>query len=104
MTGKVRQVAGLVMEVTGIRPIGEICRVKIEGRIPTQGGRFSRSCTLLMPLEELKDLPGCPVLPTGKVFRLRAGRGLMGKVLTASAAITAACCRWRRKVGRICRG
>ena len=29
VTGKVRQVVGLVMEVNGIRPfIGEICRVK----------------------------------------------------------------------------
>jgi flagellum-specific ATP synthase len=85
VTGKVRQVVGLVMEVTGIRPfIGEICRVKtVEGRmLNAEVVGFRDHCTLLMPLEELKGIsPGCPVLPTGKSFRLRVGRGLMGKVL-----------------------
>ncbi|NLY39468.1 MAG: FliI/YscN family ATPase [Firmicutes bacterium] len=85
VTGKVRQVVGLVMEVTGIRPfIGEICRVKtMDGRLlNAEVVGFRDRCTLLMPLEELKGIsPGCPVLPTGKSFRLRVGPGLKGRVL-----------------------
>ncbi|MEW5785302.1 MAG: FliI/YscN family ATPase [Bacillota bacterium] len=91
LTGKVRQVVGLVMEVSGIRSfIGEICLVKSgEGTdVAAEVVGFREKCSLLMPLGELKGIsPGCPVLPTGKSFRLRVGERLLGKVLTGLGSL-----------------
>ncbi len=83
--GKVRQVIGLVIEVSGIRPfIGEICYIH-----STNGAAFvaevvgfRENCSLLMPLGELQGIaPGCVVEPTGKSFSVRVGENLKGKVL-----------------------
>lgn len=83
--GKVRQVIGLVIEVSGIRPfIGEICHI-----YSTSGTAFiaevvgfRENCSLLMPLGDLQGIaPGCVVEPTGKSFTVRVGEGLKGRVL-----------------------
>ena len=85
LKGKVRQVIGLVIEVSGIRPfIGEVCNI-----CATDGSTFiaevvgfREKCSLLMPLGDLKGIaPGCVVEPTGKSFSLRVGSALQGKVL-----------------------
>jgi flagellum-specific ATP synthase len=83
--GKVRQVIGLVIEVSGVRPfIGEICHIH-----STSGATFvaevvgfREKCSLLMPLGDLQGIaPGCVVEPTGKSFSLRICDRLKGKVL-----------------------
>lgn len=85
LTGKVRQVIGLVMEVSGIRPfIGEICVVKTAegGNVAAEVVGFRDHCTLLMPLGDIRGIsPGCPVQPTGSSFTIRVGEALLGKVL-----------------------
>jgi FliI/YscN family ATPase len=83
--GKVRQVIGLVIEVSGIRPfIGEICNIRSttgETFIAEVVG-FREKCSLLMPLGNLQGIaPGCIVEPTGKNFSVRVGDGLKGLVL-----------------------
>jgi flagellum-specific ATP synthase len=83
--GKVRQVIGLVIEVSGVRPfIGEICRIR-----STTGAvfiaevvGFREKCSLLMPLGNLQGIaPGCVVEPTGKSFSVRVSDKLKGKIL-----------------------
>ncbi len=83
--GKVRQVIGLVIEVSGIRPfIGEICYIRSttgETFVAEVVG-FREKCCLVMPLGDLQGIaPGCIVEPTGKSFSLRVGDQLKGKVL-----------------------
>ncbi len=83
--GKVRQVIGLVIEVSGIRPfIGEICNIKsTTGEIfVAEVVGFREKCALLMPLGNLQGIsPGCVVEPTGKSFSVRVNEKLKGKVL-----------------------
>lgn len=83
--GKVRQVIGLVIEVSGIRPfIGEICYIHSANRAVflAEVVGFREKCCLLMPLGDLKGIaPGCIVEPTGKSFSLRVGDQLKGKIL-----------------------
>ena len=85
LSGKVRQMIGLVMEVTGIRPfIGEICVVRSAESVDVAAEvvGFRDGCSLLMPLGEIRGIsPGCPVLPTGNSFTVRAGEALLGQVL-----------------------
>ena len=83
--GKVRQVIGLVIEVSGIRPfIGEICRIySTTGAVfVAEVVGFREKCSLLMPLGNLQGIaPGCIVEPTGKSFSVRVSNQLKGKVL-----------------------
>ena len=85
MVGKVRQVIGLVMEVSGVSPfIGEVCQVEtFQGeQRPAEVVGFKDKLSLLMPLGDLKGVsPGCRVFPTGKSFTVRVGEKLKGKVL-----------------------
>jgi len=83
--GKVRQVIGLVIEVSGIRPfIGEICYIRSnqEAIFVAEVVGFRENCCLLMPLGDLKGIaPGCVVEPTGKSFSVRVSEKLKGRVL-----------------------
>ncbi len=83
--GKVRQVIGLVIEVSGIRPfIGEICNIRSTSgeTFVAEVVGFREKCTLLMPLGNLQGIsPGCVVEPTGKSFSVRVSEQLKGKVL-----------------------
>ncbi|MDS1029527.1 flagellar protein export ATPase FliI [Bacillota bacterium LX-D] len=85
-TGKVSQVIGLIIEVTGIRAaVGEICKIFVPGQIePTVAEvvGFKNTKTLLMPLGELNGIsPGCAVFPTGKSHTVYVGDFLLGQVL-----------------------
>ncbi len=84
--GKVTQVIGLVMEVSGLRPtIGEYCLVEVEGQKEPLGAEvvgFRQGKSLLMPLGSLRGIgPGCGVVATGKPFYIKLSPELQGKVL-----------------------
>ncbi|MEW5919744.1 MAG: FliI/YscN family ATPase [Bacillota bacterium] len=84
--GKVTQVIGLVMEVSGLRPsIGEYCLVEVEGEKEPVGAEvvgFRQGRSLLMPLGNLRGIAqGCRVLATGKPFQIKISPDLPGKVL-----------------------
>lgn len=85
LLGKVRQVIGLVVEVSGIRPfIGEICRIQtVTGdTVEAEVVGFKEKSALLMPLGALRGIsPGSPVQPTGARFTVRVSDGLLGGVL-----------------------
>lgn len=85
-TGKVAQVIGLIVEVTGIKAaVGEICEILVEGQSePTiaEVVGFKNSRTLLMPLGELGGIaPGYAVRATGKSHTIPIGPELLGQVL-----------------------
>lgn len=82
---KIMQVIGLVMESSGLSAsLGEICAV-FDG--PRQIGQaevvgFRRQSTLLMTLGHLDGLrPGMEVMATGKIFSVKVGMPLLGRVL-----------------------
>ena len=84
--GRVTQVIGLVMEVSGLRPfVGEICLVEVnKGRepVPAEVVGFRQGHALLMPLGNLSGIgPGCRVEGTGSPFTIKVGPGILGKVL-----------------------
>ena len=88
--GRVTQVIGLVMEVSGIHPnIGEVCLVEMAAKEGKSGGTvlaeavgFRQGRSLLMPLGDLQGIgPGCSVKSTGGPFLVKVGPGLLGQVL-----------------------
>lgn len=84
--GRVTQVIGLVMEVSGIKPsVGEVCLVEVtENREPllAEVVGFREGRALLMPLGNLRGVgPGCRVKATGHPFYVKVGRRLLGKVI-----------------------
>ncbi len=84
--GRVTQVIGLVMEVSGLRPfVGEFCLVEVQKEaepIAAEVVGFRQGRALLMPLGNLRGIgPGCRVLATGKPFYVNIGPDLVGKVL-----------------------
>ena len=84
--GRVTQVIGLVMEVSGIRPyVGEVCLVEVKRTskpVMAEVVGFRQGRALLMPLGNLSGVgPGCYVEATGEPFFVRAGSSLLGKVL-----------------------
>ncbi len=82
---KIIQVIGLVLESTGLSAsMGEICTVfdglREVGQAEVVG--FRRKSTLLMALGQLEGLrPGMEVMATGKVFSVKVGPQLLGRVL-----------------------
>jgi FliI/YscN family ATPase len=82
---RIVQVIGLVMESAGLSAsLGEICAVfdgmRKVGQAEVVG--FRRQATLLMPLGQLEGLrPGMEVMATGKVFSVKVGEPLLGRVL-----------------------
>ena len=84
--GRVTQVIGLVMEVSGIRPcVGEVCLVEVAAsREPllAEVVGFRQGRALLMPLGSLSGVgPGCRVKATGHPFFVRVGPEILGKVI-----------------------
>jgi flagellum-specific ATP synthase len=81
--GRVTQVIGLVMEISGLSPfVGEVCLVDEARRVPAEVVGFRQGRALLMPLGSLSGIgPGSLVEPTGKPFTIRVGPQLLGKVL-----------------------
>jgi flagellum-specific ATP synthase len=84
--GRVSDLIGLIIEVTGLQSeIGEVCLVDA-GRdrlaVPAEVVGFREGRTLLMPLGELHGIgPGTKVLPTGAPFRVPVGPALLGRVV-----------------------
>ncbi|NLX92216.1 MAG: flagellar protein export ATPase FliI [Firmicutes bacterium] len=86
VNGRVTQVIGLVIEVSGLRPfVGEVCLVEVnsgEEPVPAEVVGFREGRALLMPLGNLSGVgPGCLVKETGSPFTIKVGPGLLGKVL-----------------------
>jgi flagellum-specific ATP synthase len=84
--GRVSDLIGLIIEVTGLQSeIGEVCLVDA-GRerpaVPAEVVGFREGRTLLMPLGELHGIgPGTKVLPSGAPFRVPVGPALLGRVV-----------------------
>ncbi|MCK5689116.1 FliI/YscN family ATPase [Myxococcota bacterium] len=83
--GRVTEVAGLVIKamVPGVR-IGELCYIDTGRgkRIDCEVVGFRDETVMLMPLGEAQGIgPDCEVLPSGKPFSIKAGWGLLGRVL-----------------------
>lgn len=85
--GRVRDLIGLVVEATGLEAeVGEICVVET-GRdrepVPAEVVGFRGARTLLMPLGDMQGIgPGKTVTGTGEPFRIAAGDGLLGRVVS----------------------
>ncbi len=86
VNGRVSQVVGLVIESTGPEAgIGEVCEIR-RGRLKkpvlAEVVGFKDNHVLLMPIGDMGDIcPGCPVIATGKTFRIQVGGRLLGRVL-----------------------
>jgi type III secretion protein N (ATPase) len=82
--GRVTEVTGLIIKATvpGVR-IGEMCFIEGGGeRIVCEVVGFRDEAVMLMPLGESAGVgPDCEVVPTGKPFSIRAGWGLLGRIL-----------------------
>jgi flagellum-specific ATP synthase len=84
VTGKVKKVVGLTIEVEGIQAfVGEVCKIHTDlGLIPAEVVGFKDNVVLLMPLGELTGVAsGCEVDATGKTLMVKVGFSLLGKVL-----------------------
>jgi flagellum-specific ATP synthase len=82
--GKITQSVGLTTESYGPPgSIGELCYIDTpEARIRAEIVGFRDQATVLMPLGEMREVrPGCRVIASGDVFKVRVGPGLMGRVL-----------------------
>lgn len=84
--GKVAQVIGLIVEVTGLEAaIEEVCHIILPNQkdfVAAEVVGFKNSRTLLMPLGELSGIaPGCLVEATGRSHTIFIGSQLLGQVL-----------------------
>ena len=83
--GRVKNVIGLTIEVTGIRAfVGEVCIIynEMSNKIDCEVVGFKNEDVILMPLGELVGIsPGCIVVPTGKPLSVKCSYSLLGKVL-----------------------
>jgi flagellum-specific ATP synthase len=85
LTGKVKKVVGLTIEVEGIQAfVGEICKIFVgnEKIVLSEVVGFKDNSVLLMPLGDITGVaPGSQVEPTGKTLNVKVGPDLLGKVL-----------------------
>ena len=84
VTGKVKKVVGLTIEVEGLQSfVGEVCVIKTNhGSIFAEVVGFKDNTVLLMPLGDLTGVaPGHEVESTGKTLRVKVGKSILGKVL-----------------------
>ncbi|GEK57394.1 flagellar protein export ATPase FliI [Marinococcus halophilus] len=84
--GSVERVIGLMVESRGPKTnVGDICYIYGVGSDTSTAAEvvgFRQEYVLLMPLESLKNIsPGCTVEATGKPLKIKAGAGLIGRVL-----------------------
>jgi flagellum-specific ATP synthase len=82
--GRITQAVGLTTESYGPPgSIGELCYIDTpDARIRAEIVGFRDQSTVLMPLGEMREVrPGCQVIASGDVFKVRVGPGLMGRVL-----------------------
>jgi flagellum-specific ATP synthase len=84
--GKVTQVVGLAIEVSGLTgAVGDLCAiVSGDRRLPAEIVGFRDRRLLLMPLGELAGVrPGAAVLSTERPQSVPVGPGLLGRVIDA---------------------
>ncbi|MDO6355406.1 flagellar protein export ATPase FliI [Caloramator sp. CAR-1] len=85
LTGKVKKVVGLTIEVEGLKAfIGEVCRIFINSGnfVLAEVVGFRDNGLLLMPLGDITGVAvGCPVENTGKTLNVKVGPTLLGQVL-----------------------
>jgi flagellum-specific ATP synthase len=85
LSGKVRQVIGLTLEVGGLRSfVGEVCQIEsLTGEpVDAEVVGFRDGVSLLMPLGDIRGIaPGCRVIPNGRAFTVRVSEKLLGRVL-----------------------
>lgn len=85
LTGKVKKVVGLTIEVEGLQAfVGELCKISTGGtrEVLAEVVGFKDNCILLMPLGELTGVaPGSEVETTNKVLNAKVGFELLGRVL-----------------------
>lgn len=84
--GRVTRVIGLTVAAQGINAsIGEVCHIKISGEpepVRAEVVGFRDDSAILMPLGELRGVyQGCSVIPSGKLFNVKVGEQLLGRVL-----------------------
>ncbi len=82
--GRITQAVGLTTESYGPPgSIGELCYIDTpDARIRAEIVGFRDQATVLMPLGEMREVrPGCQVIASGDVFKVRVGPGLLGRVL-----------------------
>ncbi|MBK8005959.1 MAG: FliI/YscN family ATPase [Gemmatimonadetes bacterium] len=83
--GRVTRVIGQVVEASQLDvALGELCRIESHGRprVTTQVVGFHERGILLMPLGELDGIhPGATVRPLRRALDVRAGDGLVGRVV-----------------------
>lgn len=85
VVGRIVEVVGMLIKavVPNVR-IGEVCLVKRVGMEPlvTEVAGFTQNYALLSPLGEMTGIsPSSEVIPTGMPLHIRAGNGLLGRVL-----------------------
>lgn len=84
--GSVERVIGLMVESRGPKTnVGDICYIYSVGSDASTAAEvvgFRQEYVLLMPLESLKNIsPGCAVEASGNPLKIKAGAGLIGRVL-----------------------
>ncbi len=86
--GRVQEITGLLIKVTGINPvIGESCRIITEqGFISSEVVGFRDGKILLMATDEMADIrPGARVFSEGKRSSVKVSDNLIGRIINARA-------------------
>src|SRR3954451_12949592 len=82
--GRVTELTGLVIKaaVPNVK-VGDVCDIRGGGgTVRSEVVGFQGEEVMLMPLGELKGIgPDSEVIPTGKPLTIKAGDGLLGRVL-----------------------
>lgn len=86
--GKIEKIVGMTIEASGPAcSIGDVCRIyskDMSGFIKAEVVGFNKSNILLMPYTELEGIgPGSIVDNTGDKLNVRAGEGLIGRIVDA---------------------
>lgn len=86
VSGKIRQIIGLVVEASGPEAsIGDLCYIIPKTKkepVPAEVVGFKEGLTLLMPLTNFDGVsPGCEVRASNAPLRISAGEELFGRVI-----------------------
>lgn len=87
--GKIEKIVGMTIEASGpVCNIGDVCRIfskDMQSFIKAEVVGFNKSNILLMPYTEIEGIgPGSIVDNTGDKLNVRAGEGLIGRIIDAT--------------------
>ena len=87
--GKIEKIVGMTIEASGPAcNIGDVCRIfskDMQSFIKAEVVGFNKSNILLMPYTEIEGIgPGSIVDNTGDKLNVRAGEGLIGRIIDAT--------------------